>query len=166
MGDARNTAAAEQVSAIAYGWGRIASVTTEVGNVGAGTDTLQTHTVLANVLNQSALLGRMIRVKAWGRTANNASAKTVTLEFGGQTVMTQALPTSEAGTWRIDCEIIKTGVDTQRIFAELLALPTTTQKQTATAGTQDDGATIVIRCTGTATSDNDIVQEGMIIETS
>jgi len=164
MGDARNTAAAEQVSAIAYGWGRIASVTTEVGNV--GTSDLQTFTVLAKALNQSLLLGRMIRVKAWGRTANNANAKTVTLEFGGQTVMTQALPVSVAGTWRIDCEIIKTGPSTQRVFAELLALPTTTQKQTATAGVQTDTADIIIKCTGAGVAANDVVQEGMILETS
>lgn len=156
-GDARGA------GSIAFGWGRLTSVYTNVGNVGSGTDDLQTYTIPANTLNIS---GRTIRIKAWGSTANNANAKTVTLEFGGQTVMTQALTASIVGTWRIDCEIIKTGASTQKIFAELLQLATIIQKQTATAGTQIDTAGIIVKCTGTATSNDDIVQEGLIVEIS
>jgi hypothetical protein len=167
MGEARNDAAAQVVSARAYGMGRIVSIFTDAGNAaGGGTTDLQTHTVLARVLNQSTILGRTIRVKAWGRTVNNPNAKTVTLNFGGQVVLTAALNVSEAGRWRIDCEIIKTGTNLQRIFAELLQSPTVGVVQTPTAGVQVDTATIIIKCTGAAASANDIVQEGMILEMS
>lgn len=135
--------------------------TTAVGNVGGGTDTLITYTLPANVLNATA---RTIRVYAWGTTANNANAKTLTLDVGSQTVMTQALTTSIAGTWRIEALVCRNGSNTQDIFAELLQLATIIHKQTLTAGTQTDTATIVIKCTGAATTDNDIVQEGMIVE--
>lgn len=160
-GDARST------DSIAFGWGRMVSRFLEVGNIGGGTDDLQTFTIPANTLNVN---GRTIRVKAWGRTANNGDSKTVTMEFGGQTIMTQALTDGIAGTWRIDAEIIKTGPNTQRIFAELLQLTTLVQKQTATAGVQTDTSAIVIKCTGTATTifqaNDNIVQEGMIVEIS
>jgi hypothetical protein len=151
------------VDSIAHAWARMTSVSTEVGNVGAGTDDLQTFSVPAKVLN---LTGRTIRVKAWGRTANNGNAKTVTLNFGSQIVMTQALTAGIAGTWRIDCEVIKTGSNMQRIFAELLQLATIVHTQTATAGTQTDTAAITVKCTGAATANDDIVQEGMIVEVS
>ena len=156
-GDARGA------GSIAFGWGRLTSVYTDVGNVGGGTDDLQTYTIPANTLN---VTGRTIRVKAWGFTTNNANAKTVTLDFGGQTILTQALTASIAGTWRIDAEIVKNGASTQKIFAELLQLATLVQKQTATAGTQTDTAGIVVKCTGTGVADNDIVQQGLIVEIS
>jgi hypothetical protein len=168
MGDARDTAAAEVVPAVAYGWGRIVSLFTDAGNAGGGaTTTLQTHTVLAKALNQSLLLGRTIRVKAWGRTTANV-AKTLALKFGTQVVMTKALGVGVGGSWRIDCEIIKTGPSTQRIFAELLEFesPTSLAEQTATAGTQTDTAAITIECTGASGTANAIIQEGMIIEIS
>ncbi len=134
---------------------------TAVGNVGAGTDDLITYSLPANTLNAN---GRTIRINAWGTTANNAAAKTVTLEFGSQTIMTQALTANIAGTWRITAYVSRTGSGTQDIFAELLQLATVVHKQTLTAGTQTDTAAITIKCTGTATSDNDIVQEGLVVE--
>jgi hypothetical protein len=136
-------------------------VTSDVGNVGAGTDDLMTYAMAANTI---ASAGRGVRITAWGTTANNVNAKTVTLNFGSQVIMTQALTTSIAGTWRISAVVLRSGTDTQDIFAELLQLSTIIHKQTLTSGTQDDGAAITIKCTGTATSNNDIVQDGLLVE--
>jgi hypothetical protein len=143
------------------GAGALAVKTTAVGNVGAGTDDLQTYDLPANVLGAD---GRCLRITAWGTTANNVNAKTVTLNVGSQVVMTQALTTSIAGTWRISAIVSRTGSSTQDIFAELLQLSTIIHKHTLTAGTQTDTAAITIKCTGAATSDNDIVQEGLLVE--
>jgi hypothetical protein len=134
--------------------------TTAVGNVGGGTDDLITYTLPANALSAN---GKGVRITAWGTTANNANAKTVTLAFGGQTIMTQALTISIAGTWRIEAVVVKNGANTQDIWAELLQLATIVHKQTITAGTQTDTSDIVIKCTGAATSNNDIVEEGLAI---
>lgn len=135
--------------------------TTNVGNVTTGTDDLMSYTVPANTLSTN---GQLLRVTAWGSTANNAAAKTVTMECGTQQIMTQALTANLAGTWRIVAYVVRTGVATQDIFAELLQLTTIVHKQTATAGTQDETAAITIKCTGTATSTDDIVQDGLIVE--
>lgn len=134
--------------------------TTAVGNVGAGADDLMTYDLPANALGS----GHGVRVRAWGTTANNANVKTLEMLFGSQVIMTQALTQNIAGSWRIDAEILRSGTDTQDIFAELLQLATILHKQTLTAGTQDDGSAITIKCRGTATLNNDIVQEGMRVE--
>jgi hypothetical protein len=141
--------------------GRLTTDTTAVGNVGAGTDTLMTYSLPASALINT---GSGIRITAWGTTANTAAAKTVTLDWGSQTIMTQALTANIAGTWRISAYAIRTGASTQDCFAELLQLATIIHKHTLTAGTQAETGAVVIKCTGTATSNNDIVQEGLIVE--
>lgn len=132
-----------------------------VGNVGGGTDDLITFDIPANIFGTD---GKAVRVKAWGTTANNADAKTVTFVVGSQTVLTTALTTSIAGQWEIEVSIVRTGSNTQDIRARLLQGATVIFDQELTAGTQTDNAAITIKCTGAATSNNDIVQEGMITQ--
>lgn len=149
------------------GSGALTVVSTGVGNVGGGTDDLISYTLPAGVLS---VTGRALRIRAWGITANNSNPKTITLNVGSQTVMTQALTVSIAGTWRIEATVIRTGDSTQDVFAELLQLATIVHKQTATAGTQTDTSAIVIKCTGTVTdggggiNNDDLVNEGLIVE--
>ena len=149
-------------TAISEGVAKANANSAAVGNVGAGTDDLMTYSLPANSLSKT---NSVIRILAWGTTTNNGNAKTVTLNFGSQTILTQALTVSIAGTWRISAAIIKSGSNTQDIFAELLQLATIVHNQTLTAGTQTDTAAITIKCTGAATADNDIVQEGLVVET-
>jgi hypothetical protein len=132
-----------------------------VGNVGTGTDDLITYTIPANVLSRN---GKWIRISASGTTANNANAKTLTFVVGSQTVLSQALTTSIAGQWEIQVDIVRTGSNTQDIRARVLQGATLIFTQTFTAGTQTDTATITVKCTGNATSNNDIVQEMMQTE--
>lgn len=142
--------------------GTINTNTTAVGNVGGGTDDLITYALPASSLTTT---GRGVRITAWGTGANNANAKTLTLNFGSQVIMTQALTTAQADTWRIQALVLRTGTDTQDVFAELLQTGTTSiTKQTLTAGTQTESGAITIKCTGAATADNDIVQEGLLVE--
>ncbi len=132
-----------------------------VGNVGAGTDDLITFAVPANILSAN---GKTIRIKAWGSTANNAAAKTLTFVVGSQTVVSTLLTASIAGMWEIEVLIVRTGSNTQDIVARCLQGATLIFDQELTAGTQTDSAQITVKCTGNATSNNDIVQEGMVTE--
>lgn len=141
----------------------VADVNTgNVGNVGGGTDDLITYTLPASAMSAAK---KGVRITAWGTTANNANAKTVTMNFGSQVLVTTALTTSQAGVWRIVAEVISTGTDTQDYVATLMQGGATTilDVEQGTA-TQDDGASIIIKCTGAATTTNDIVQSGMITE--
>lgn len=138
--------------------------TTAVGNVGGGTDDLITYTMPASSM---VTTGKGVRILAWGETANNANAKTVVLNFGSTAILTNALTISIAGFWRIEAEVIRTGSSAQ-IYTSALAT-------TGTAGValndleggtsaQTETNTIVIKCTGAATADNDIIQRGLIVE--
>mgnify|MGYP001585906227 CR=1 FL=1 len=136
--------------------------TTAVGNVGVGTDDLMTYSHPANSLSAN---GKGVRITAWGTAANNANAKTVTLAYGATTLVSTVLTVSHVGTWRIVGEVIRTGAATQEAIAQLNQGGTTTLvdvEQTAPAETLSGAVTI--KCTGTATADNDIVQECMVVE--
>lgn len=134
---------------------------TAVGNVGGGTDDLMTFAIPANVLSAT---GKTVRIKAAGTTANNADAKTLTFVVGSQTVVSTALTVSIVGQWEIECYIVRTGSNTQDIRARTLQGATLIFDQEFTAGTQTDSGAITVKCTGTATTNNDIVQEMMITE--
>lgn len=137
---------------------------TAVGNVGAGTDDLMTYSLPANSLSGNE---KGVRITAWGTFANNANAKTLTMNFGSTVILTNALTINVGATWYMEAYVFRTGVDTQDYIAKLITVGAAgvavNDIENGTSA-QDDGAAITIKCTGAATTDNDIVQEGMIIE--
>lgn len=147
--------------------------TTGVGNVGAcGPDDLITYTFPANALSAN---GKGVRIRAWGTSANNANAKTVAMNWGSQAILSKILTVSVVGTWEFEALVFKTGSNTQDIYvtgnnnngsAVASVDGATIVRQAAfVAGTQTDTANITIKgtCT-TATSNNDVIQEGMFVE--
>lgn len=145
--------------------GRVSSTYADIGNVGAGEDNLHTYSLPANSLNAD---GKSVRVTAWGTAANNANAKTVKIYFGSTAAASLALTINQAKKWRIVMDVVRTAAATQRASAALLAdvgdgsAPQTSINTTAPGETLSGAVTI--KCTGTATSDNDIVQSAMIVE--
>lgn len=147
--------------------------TTAVGNVGTGTDDLITYALPASALEA---VGQSLRVRAWGTTAGNANAKTLTINFGATVVYTKALEVATAtnlqtGQWIFDMLVTRTGASTQAIVVSLRQLLGGTAAirdeivgHGIVAATETDTAAITIKCTGAATSDNDIVQSGLIVE--
>jgi hypothetical protein len=141
--------------------------TTAVGNVGTGTDDLMSYTLPANSLSAN---GKGVRVTAWGTTANNANAKAIAIVVGSTSV-NFTMTASAAKRWRIVGTIIKTGAnaqDVQMIMEEHSTGGTTAASLSLASNTltavQTDTADIIIKSTGIATNDNDIVQEGMLVE--
>jgi len=134
---------------------------TAVGNVGAGEDDLITYTLPAEALMKT---GSGVRIKAWGTAANNGNAKTLKAYFGGQLILTYSLTTSQAGLWEINAIVGKTGSNTQDYHSRLDESPNDQVHQENGTGAQTDTNAIVIKCTGEATANNDIVQEGMLVE--
>jgi hypothetical protein len=132
--------------------------TIAVGNVGTGEDNLKSYTLPANSLIAD---DRGVRITAWGTKANNADAKTLKLYFGSAAILTHSLGTSAAGNWKIEALVFRTGSSTQDYMADLTGTDTDQESGTAT---ETDTSTIVIKCTGEATSNNDIVQDGLLVE--
>lgn len=144
---------------------------TPVASSGAGT-TLISYTLPANALITT---GKGVKVTAWGHVTNNANAKTVSLAFGSQTVITKQLTVSIAiEVWKLTAIVVRTGTSTQQIFAEAwneagttvssVDGPTTLYQATQTSGTQTETATIVIKGVATTATTTDITQDGMIVE--
>lgn len=141
----------------------LAMITTSVGNVGAGTDDLMTYSLPANSLNAT---GKAVRITAWGRTANNANAKTVELKFGAQGIASLACTINQLGFWKVDAIVVRTGSSAQASFASIdnsLGTVANANKY-IDAPLESDTAVIIIKCTGAATNNNDLLQEGMFVE--
>jgi hypothetical protein len=141
--------------------------TTAVASVGAGPDTLMSYTLPANSLS---INGKGVRVTAWGTTANNANAKTITINFGSVSFGTTMTP-SIVGAWRFVMTAIRVGSNAQDwgfVLTEVVnatGLAANKEKQVAQSnGTQTDTADIIIKITSTGTAASDIVQEGMLVE--
>ncbi len=144
--------------------GTISVGLTPVGNVGAGEDDLMTYTLPANSLSY-ATAG--IRVTAWGTGANNINAKTVSLYVGGTLINTGALVASQANLWEAEILYFSTGANTQRYFSKLSRVSATAVDVTLrTQGTltKTQSSDIIIKFTGTAISNDDVAQQGMIVE--
>jgi hypothetical protein len=138
--------------------------TTAVGNLGSGEDNLMSTTLAAGLIATS---GGLVHVRAWGTTANNANAKTLKLYFGTAVIASVSLTANAAYAWNLDAVVLRTGTDTQDytvlIHESTGTLGAAKQAQVVGTATEDDGATITVKCTGEATADSDIVQEGMIV---
>ena len=136
---------------------RLNTDTTQTGNVGTGEDDLISYNLTANILEG----GQFVRITAWGTTANNSNTKTLKLYFGSL-ILTHSLPTSASGRWRVEALITPTQEDSQKYVSQLI----TESSQDVEVGslTEDDSTEITIKCTGEATANNDIVQEGLVVE--
>lgn len=133
--------------------------TTAVGNVGVGEDDLITYSVPAATL---AADGDSLEISAWGTFAANANNKTVKIKFGATTILDTGAVAANSGNWVIRATVVRTGAATQQCFATLVtdnATLTDIAKYTTAAETLANA--ITLKCTGEATSDNDISQKGM-----
>lgn len=142
--------------------------TTAVGNVGSGTDTLMT---VSMPVGTWAKAKSGVRIVGWGTTANNSNPKTVKLQLSGSDILTTALTVSQAGKWFVEAFIIATGTDTQDYVSKLNEYGTTVQTDCENGNLAlNDGAALTINFTGAVTdggggiNNNDIVQEGFIVE--
>lgn len=130
--------------------------TTAAGNVGAGETNLQAHTIPASHFDTN---GKSVTLKGGGLTAANANAKLIEFKFGTEAdyILGPVTGSPNAQDWMYEIEIIRTGVDTQRLHIRSW-IGLIEQVNDSLTAAQDDGAAIVCQFKGTATADNDIVQ--------
>jgi hypothetical protein len=131
---------------------------TPVGNVGAGEDDLLSHSLAANTL----LSTQRLEMRASGSTANNVAAKTLKVYFGATAVLSAALTSSIAADYFVTLAVIPTGGSAQRYVARVdeVNQATGAVKIFAAQGTTSEAETaaITLKCTGTASNNNDIIQ--------
>ena len=134
--------------------------TTAVGNVGTGEDVLITYSLPADTLSDD---GKGVRITAWGSVAVNGNTKTVRLDFGATTIRAIGPSAISGLDWRIDGLVFRTSATSQDAMATE-SLDATGQDTTITTPAETLSGTVVIRITGEATTDNDVVCEGMLVE--
>lgn len=136
----------------------LASNTTEVGNVGSGEDNLITYTVPANTLSRD---GDCLEVEAAFTFAANGNNKTVKLYIGSDVIYNSGAVAQNGGSMIVRASLTRdTGVIAKVTAVTVPSASSSystvaTYFQTATAF----ASTNVVKGTGTATSDNDVVQE-------
>ncbi len=144
--------------------GLLAVNTTPAANVTTGETDLMTYTIPTNSFSAA---GKGIRITSWGTSTSNVNAKTVQTYFGGTSINSAALLINAVNVWKSVTTIFATGTDTQSYATETVRISATATDVAARAvGTLaiDDGAPIIIKSTGTATSTNDITQTQMLVE--
>lgn len=141
--------------------GRLTTSTTEVGNIGTGEDNLITYTLSQNTLENT---GDVLEIISFGAFAANANNKQVKQYLGTTQLFATGAVASNAKDWVIKSTIIRTAAATQTVISEFNG-DTVTVTQTAdfVTGTEDFTTDLTIKCTGEATTTDDIIQKGLII---
>jgi hypothetical protein len=142
--------------------------TIPASNIDSGTDDLITYSLPANMMKNN---GDYLEVEGWGILATNNNNKTITINFGSQVIYTTAANAANGGTWSFHAKIARLSPTTQEIAVQFLSNNSDLQNDPQypafrTIGTQDLTTAIIIKATGTATSNNDITQKIMIIKLS
>jgi hypothetical protein len=141
----------------------IATVTTDVGNIGAGEDNLQTVSIPAG---QLAADGDYIEFEFTIFVATNGNAKTLNLYFGSDNISTWSTGGGSliAGTTTLRGKIIRTGAATQEV--NITYIPPSGSSINTIVGTtaQTLSGAITLKTTGTAVSDNDIISKTLTVK--
>jgi len=126
---------------------------------------LMSYSLPANVLDTD---GKAVRVTAWGTYANNGNAKAVRGYFGATKIADVSHSTAAASlSWKSELLIARTGAATQDAHGEIRADSRTASVVSGawvTSPAETLSGAVTIKFTGEATADNDIIQEGMIVE--
>lgn len=146
------------------------------GQNGADTteDIMQTFTlpsgllippVVENTPPGAAFAPRLLKLRAWGITANNADTKTLRL-YHGTTVFSQALTVSTAAAWLAELELMATGALTQIARFLVIHGAAVLGAQSLTNGADNLNTSLVAKVTGQASVANagDIICQGALVE--
>ena len=136
--------------------------TTATSATGAGTteQTLATYSLPANWL---AYNGRRLKLQAFFFAAANGNNKTFKCYIGASVISSAVLTTNNKNGY-CEMDMVRTGVDTQIVTGKML-VDTTEITPYYNAATEDDGAAIVVKFTGTDGTDSagDIVLRDFIV---
>jgi hypothetical protein len=137
---------------------------TEVGTVGAGTDDLRSTTLTGGSLANDQMA---IRVTAWGRFAANANNKTLNFVFGGSTLALLGASAQNNTRWYVEAIVARTGATSQEIHG-IMHVTTggagVAPSLLSATGAETLANDVTVKFTGSGTSDNDVIQEGMVME--
>lgn len=132
------------------------------GNVGAGEDDLFTYTLPGGTLWRN---GQGIEIQAFGTTAANGNNKRLKVYFGATVVADTGAVAANTDEWNVVVRVYRRGATVQYsiITASKFNGAPITGTTTFTAPAETLSGDITIKCTGEATSNDDIVQRGLVV---
>ena len=132
---------------------------TDVGNVGTGEDDLITFTVPADTLSSN---GDFVDFEMSFSFAANSNNKTVKIYWAGVQIYTTGTQAQNSGSLVVKGKIYRTGATTQKIvLSQVNNTALFVDETTYTTGAATLSASNILKATGEATSDNDIVQRAL-----
>lgn len=137
--------------------------TTTTGNVGGGEDSLISYTIPGNQLGVN---GAFLEFRVWGSCAANSNTKDIKVYFGSTVLSDGGVTVLNGVSWSAHGYIVRTGAATQTATCELTAGVGVLATSTTTSPAETLSGTVVFKVTGTsaiAPADNDIVQNGMVL---
>lgn len=154
-----------QLSATASNWvsWTLNVNTTAVGNVWTGEDDLITYSVSGGTLSTN---GDYLTFDVSGTVSNSINAKRIRIKFWSTTIFDtgpSGIPMSTAFDWTSRWEIIRTSATTFKANVYFnSAVASLSSYAEYTLGTETLANALVLKMTGEATTNDDIVQETMI----
>lgn len=134
---------------------------TAVGNVGTGEDNLISYAMPAKVLGHNL---ESLEITAFGTVAANANNKRIKLKFGTTTLYDTTAVAANAGSWEITSKITRTASAVEKCITKIVSSNSLIlDNSNYVLASENTDNNLNIFCTGEATTNNDIVQEGLII---
>lgn len=135
---------------------------TDVGNVGTGEDDLMTYTLPGKTMTTDK---DFIEIEGTLTFNTNANSKRVKAYFGATQIFDSTAQLQNGGSMSVYIRVTRTGAATQDVTVRMVsnsALYTYTSNYTTAAETLTSN--VIIKFTGEATSNDDIVQKEMVIK--
>lgn len=133
---------------------------TPVGNIGAGIDDLISLTVPANTLYKN---GQGLKIRAWGLMGADGNNKEVVLVFGGTTLITTGVLTTNNKAWYIEAFVFRTSANNQVAIGRGV-VDTTQITGNRVSFTKTDTSDIIVKLTGETTTTDMTIATAMFIE--
>lgn len=143
--------------------GTLKTIQSDTGNVGAGEDDLHSYTLPAAVLSAD---GQSVQFETTVTIAANANSKRVRVYFGATAIYDSTAQAQSGTTLRVVGRITRTGAVTQRASTDASlasAAPLFTVGPLYTTPAETLSGTVVIKVTGEAVANNDLVNVATVI---
>jgi hypothetical protein len=142
--------------------GVVTSDFTPVGNVGAAETDLMQYTLLGGSLDNDQ---DFVEISAWGTFAANANNKQIRIYFGASTIFDSTAIAFNNANWSVKLTIARQSISVQQcsldfISSSNLLAVTTSYTETALNPSSNN----IIKFTGTATSNDDLIQKGLVLK--
>lgn len=132
------------------------------GNVSTPETVMMTYTMQPNVLGK---MGYNVNITAYGTFAANANNKRIRLYFGSSVIFDSTALALNGGTWALQATVTRITANTQQALVTVTSNNTTLVNSVVFSSiAQNLVAAVIIKCTGTATATNDIVENGQLIK--